>query len=234
LTGTHEDAAAGLTDLPPPRRRGRPPRRPDGMVEAAARVFAREGFHSATMEMIAAEARASSATVYKLFNSKAQLFEDVVRGRIDNLHARHARSVAAGSSPLRRLHAVFADQAVEGCDPINRGLVRAYIAEAGRDPDLRARYLQAVSDSVVSFASQLIEEAVADGELHPGNTGILAMTCTGTLDRFTLGWGLVMGDDALPPIPPSVIALEALRDLILRAGTDRGRALLASIEQEAA
>lgn len=46
---------------------------------AGARVFARHGFDVATMEMVAKEAELGKATLYYYFETKQQLFTDIVK-----------------------------------------------------------------------------------------------------------------------------------------------------------
>src|SRR5918996_3278353 len=46
----------------------------EDLVGAAARVFARRGYHKATVEEIAAEAGFSTGAVYSNFDGKEQLF----------------------------------------------------------------------------------------------------------------------------------------------------------------
>ncbi|MGM0576130.1 MAG: TetR/AcrR family transcriptional regulator [Myxococcota bacterium] len=50
-----------------------------GFVESAAHVFARKGFHGATMDEIARTAGYSPAAIYRYFSSKDELFHALVR-----------------------------------------------------------------------------------------------------------------------------------------------------------
>lgn len=55
----------------------------EALVDAALRVFARDGFHGASLEGIAAEAGYSKGAVYSNFSSKAELFIAVIDRRFD-------------------------------------------------------------------------------------------------------------------------------------------------------
>ena len=61
------------------------------LVTAAARVFARRGYHRATVDEIAAEAGFSTGAVYSNFGGKEELFlaiaDDQVRARIAEIRA---------------------------------------------------------------------------------------------------------------------------------------------------
>jgi TetR/AcrR family transcriptional regulator of autoinduction and epiphytic fitness len=62
----------------PPRKRDTSKKR-TAILEAAARVFVRDGYDRASMDLIAEEARASKRTVYNHFQSKEALFGAVVQ-----------------------------------------------------------------------------------------------------------------------------------------------------------
>lgn len=64
------DAAAGVNATAP---RMTAPRRREGILRAATKVFSRVGFHGATISMIAAEAGCSEPMLYKHFADKREL-----------------------------------------------------------------------------------------------------------------------------------------------------------------
>jgi AcrR family transcriptional regulator len=74
------------------------------LLDAAERVFAREGFQGATVAAIAAEAGYSHGAVYSNFNGKEDLFFVLVEERIDARLARVYQAADAalsqGSEPL--------------------------------------------------------------------------------------------------------------------------------------
>jgi AcrR family transcriptional regulator len=72
--------------------RGRPQVRPDAetrdiIYEAARHVFAEKGFAATSMEAIARAAGVSTKTVYRLIENKAELFEQMVKQRIERFVA---------------------------------------------------------------------------------------------------------------------------------------------------
>jgi AcrR family transcriptional regulator len=71
-TGTEPPAPSGA----------RAARKRKAIVEAARRVFLREGF-SVGMDLLAAEARVSKATVYNHFSNKENLFNSVIGQTLD-------------------------------------------------------------------------------------------------------------------------------------------------------
>lgn len=80
--------------------------RRDQVLDVAERVFARKGFHQATMQEIAREAEYATGTLYTIFDSKDALFAAVVERRLPEI-AQHLRDAAMeATSPRERLERV--------------------------------------------------------------------------------------------------------------------------------
>jgi AcrR family transcriptional regulator len=114
----------------------------DQLLAAASRVFARAGYHGASMSEIAAEAGFSKGALYWNFASK----EDLFFALLDELDG-HLRALIAASASMpteqqrtgelsRGLSAVLADAR----DVVL--LFHEYSALAVRDPKVAARYVQ--------------------------------------------------------------------------------------------
>src|ERR687896_2444512 len=54
----------------------------DRILEAAARVYAQYGFRGATTRLIAQEAGVNEVTLFRLFGSKAQLFDELLNKQL--------------------------------------------------------------------------------------------------------------------------------------------------------
>lgn len=85
-----------------PARRRRQEQTRDELLEAAARVFARRGYHQATVEEIAAEAGFTTGAVYSNFDGKEALFmalaDRQVADRIAQIHAVAEATEASGEA----------------------------------------------------------------------------------------------------------------------------------------
>src|ERR1041384_5033354 len=57
------------------------------VLEAAAMVFCRDGFSSASIELIAAEAQVSRQTIYNHYGDKEKLFTAVVKDMTERANA---------------------------------------------------------------------------------------------------------------------------------------------------
>ena len=109
------------------------------ILAAALKVFSREGYTRATIEMIAAEANASTRTIYNYFSDKQQLFVTVIQEsatRVAEAHIalidRHLRQMSDLESDLVRLGQDWLRPIPDYAD--HHALVRHIRAEAGRIP----------------------------------------------------------------------------------------------------
>ncbi len=82
--------------------------RRDHLVDTAARLFARHGFHATGIDRILAEAGVAKMTLYKHFRSKDELILAALRRRDEAFRNWFLRRVEArGGTPRDRLLAVF-------------------------------------------------------------------------------------------------------------------------------
>ena len=71
----------------------RDPDKPQQIIEAAVRVFARKGYYNSRVSDIAREAGIAAGTIYLYFPNKEELFREVVRAIVvDQLHQAAAQS----------------------------------------------------------------------------------------------------------------------------------------------
>lgn len=78
-----------------PRRRLDPDSRRAAILDAAARAFATFPFSDVTISTISASADASNALVYRYFANKEELYTEVVRLTIDELHTQQEAALSA-------------------------------------------------------------------------------------------------------------------------------------------
>ena len=138
-------------------RSGRPRRELAGEVDerildAARRAFLERGLAGASIDEIAAMARAGKPTIYARFPNKVALFTAVVRRNVATVAARFEGQVPKGTTieeRLTNLGTTLLEWALAG-DTID--LMRVGISEANRFPDL--------ADSVHGMARRCGEETV--------------------------------------------------------------------------
>ena len=82
--------------------------RRDQLIDTAARLFYRDGYHATGIDKILAEARVAKMTLYKHFKSKDELILATLRRRDEKFRNWFMRTVERlGKTPQGRLLAVF-------------------------------------------------------------------------------------------------------------------------------
>jgi AcrR family transcriptional regulator len=109
------------------------------LIGAAGRVFIERGFVGSSVEAIAAEAGFTRGAFYSNFNSKEELFAELLQERVYSLYAELARrsaDPATRTSPRQTGERLASIQA----DPEGRWIFRLWLellAHAGRDAEFR-------------------------------------------------------------------------------------------------
>jgi AcrR family transcriptional regulator len=121
------------------------------VLAAAARVFARRGFHATSLEAIAEEAGYSRGAVYYNFADKEELFLELLdrrcAERAQDLHAVFADvdDDVEATSQQAQIAAQRALDAMTG-DPQWRALYMEFLAHAARDSAFRRRFSKRTQD----------------------------------------------------------------------------------------
>ena len=142
-----------------PRWRRLPEERPRQLLDAALDVFAHKGIAAAKLEEIASRAGVSKGTIYLYFQSKEDLFKEVVRQCLVPRIAegeRVAGSTGTAQEQLRRylLHH-WSCFDTEGSD----GWVRLVVSELHRYPELAAFY----RDELIVVSNRALGGIIARG-----------------------------------------------------------------------
>jgi TetR/AcrR family transcriptional regulator, regulator of autoinduction and epiphytic fitness len=177
------------------------------ILRAAAARFAADGLERASMERIAAEAKVSTATLYRQFPSKLALFEDVLKDGI-------ARFGADAGAPrkldpkehIERIAHAYYDLLD---DPVRAGLIRVVMSAGAVSPDISALFYETVKSKV----GQAVHDAMAAGvkagavakSKDPNAPGALLM---GAIEHMTIWRRLLSGHDA--PQPRTAVVRQAL------------------------
>lgn len=88
--------------------RTKTPLQADKILAAAARLFARQHFHEARMEDIAAAAEVGKGTLYRYFKDKEELYQALLDRAAEEMPPRLRAAVAAADGPRARLEAATA------------------------------------------------------------------------------------------------------------------------------
>jgi AcrR family transcriptional regulator len=160
-----------LSDRPPakpprPTRAERQAQTRSQLIDAAAQVFARRGFQAASVEEIAEQAGYSHGAVYSNFEGKADLFlavfEDYMAERVRELA--ETQAALADDASLEVRARTLADQWMDRLarDRASFALHLEFLADAGRNPELAARFgtrSSAMRETVARYIGHYQQEA---------------------------------------------------------------------------
>lgn len=166
------------------------------IVEAATRLFARDGYVGTSMDQVAAEAGVAKQTVYNHFAGKEALLQAIVSGLVERL-ASLLPQPDLDTADLGATLFIYARRFVGMLiEPESLGLFRVLVAEAPRHPVLaRLGYDTGVTQSAARLARYL-EAQVARGALEITDCALAAEQFMGTLRGNIQICALLLGGNA--------------------------------------
>ncbi|WP_448949822.1 TetR/AcrR family transcriptional regulator [Labrys neptuniae] len=147
--------------------------RRNNLLDAASRIFARQGYEAASVDDIAFEAGIGKATIYRYFSSKEALFEAVFAQALDDLEVRlDAALLREGDFATRLTHLV-----AEIVPTVRTHLSTIRDLSEGENSKRRIfrRRRAAISQRLIT----VIEEAQRRGEARPFDTDMAARLLIG-------------------------------------------------------
>ncbi len=188
-------------------RKNRAEEKRQAIIDAATRLFAEHGLQAVSMARLADAAGVSTATVYRHFDAKEDIFASVVRYLVEDVIVASAEAPMQGRDALRELCLRYAtllsDELVLGC-------LRAVINE----PDAGFREHLATHGAAI-FLNEFQAE-IARHVLRPDTDRLQAgMELRGAIEHFTLVPGLLFRD------VPSHAQVEAMVDRTLASWRKR-------------
>jgi TetR/AcrR family transcriptional regulator, fatty acid metabolism regulator protein len=167
----------------------RDPDKPQQIIEAAIRVFARNGYYNSRVSDIAREAGIASGTIYLYFRTKDEILVTLFREKMAEWVAHVRREIATESDPIARV----------------RRLVSLHFTVLESNPDLAEvvqvelrqghKFFRGASAHEVSayfgLISSLLEEGVAAGAIRDDVPIKLATKMLfGAMDQLATSWVL--------------------------------------------
>lgn len=175
------------------------------IIEAALRVFAKEGFHQATIKKIASEAGIKSpALIYWYFKDKDDLFQAVARQVSPLLRQLPNLAEQVDSPPEEMLLRIARIYLSTFDDPDIKHLFRIMLSEAARIPEVTAEHMQFLV-VVLNLIIAYLEHQVDLGRLRPHHTQSAARAFMGALMAYIMNRELFLPLRAGLPDPEQYV-----------------------------
>lgn len=178
-----------------PRARAREARR-SALLEVAEEVFAEHGFARAKVAEIAARAGYSAGSLYNNFDSKEDLFRELIAWRGAQTLALFTRALEHDGGPVLATVDRFLDTVFEFWVG-HRAFFRIFQdVTSGFDWNLGRLGDQAATTVRIELEDRLealLREGIEGGELAGGHPALLVCLLTGTVNRWIARW---LRDDA--------------------------------------
>ncbi|MEO7207550.1 MAG: TetR/AcrR family transcriptional regulator [Steroidobacteraceae bacterium] len=178
-------------------KRGRPRRgteiaRTAVLINAATRVFLREGYGLASIDKVAAEAGVSTRTIYERYKNKADLLGAVISRLVDRMSTVLATADLNRLEPQAALGVIAETLSGRARDPDAAALFRIVATESQRFPELAAKMRannKLCVDSVVAnyFRAQVAVGALALADPDRAATLFLQMICSELHESLLFG-----------------------------------------------
>jgi TetR/AcrR family fatty acid metabolism transcriptional regulator len=166
------------------------------ILDAAVRVFARQGFHSARVSDVAAEAGVAYGLVYHYFDSKDQMLNELFSERWALLLDASRQAQRGGGSPRDKLGSV-AGFIIESYRH-NPELMKVIIVEVTRAANSFGRTHLGEIRQAYDLVAAMVADAQAAGEFRDDvDPNFAAMLFYGAIEQLLSGWifDLVPGTD---------------------------------------
>jgi TetR/AcrR family fatty acid metabolism transcriptional regulator len=161
--------------------------KPRVILDAAVRVFARQGFHTCRVSDIADEAGVAYGLVYHSFDSKDQILDTLFLERWDLMLAAIVAADETERAPRDKLFAI-ASFIVDSFrhDPM---LMKVIIVEVTRAANTFGRTHLAKIREAYALIAGIVERAQADGVFRPEVTPeFAAQAFYGSIEQVLTGW----------------------------------------------
>ena len=177
------------------------------ILDAAVKVFARNGYHTSRVGDIAEQAGIAHGLLYHYFASKEEVLETIFRENWSQLLETFARIEASDEPPLEQLGAIAKVYLRSWRDQPD--LVTVMVREVARSPQLQGQ----VDEIRAGFLAiqRVIERGQADGSFRPDlDPRLASWIFYGGLEELLTGWVLGQlpdGDEEVARAERTVVEL---------------------------
>jgi TetR/AcrR family transcriptional regulator len=157
---------------------------------AAQKIFAQKGFHKASVNDIAKEAEFSVGLIYKLFESKDELYTSLMIQKMDELDQAVDIKLEKANNPYQQIEIII--EAVVDHLKDNRDFFKIYVNEAdGFDWNIEKQFGKKIAEKYDKFIRDTVaifEEGIADGFFEKLDPTTMAISLVGMLNGYCSYW----------------------------------------------
>jgi AcrR family transcriptional regulator len=160
------------------------------LLDAAARVFIRKGYHNPNISDIVAEAGVGQGTFYRNFRDKRDIFETLLEGFISGLLGEFSEMSAHPPTHVRE----YRDASIQALRRMvriverNRKLVLLFIREAPAVDEHVAQVMGGMYDRFGELAKYYLDHAIKSGFVRPCRSEVIAQSIVGMGLRMAERW----------------------------------------------
>jgi AcrR family transcriptional regulator len=155
--------------------------RKEALLDAAAVVFARQGYHRALVSEIVSEAGAGQGTFYRYFTDKREIFEALFDRFVESVFAEFSEMTANLPRDVEEYRAasVAAIRRIAARAEGNRELLVLIVREGPTVDEAFAQKLTGFYEGLALLARGYLEHAIAAGFARPCNTAAVSQGLVG-------------------------------------------------------
>lgn len=158
----------------------------DKILVGALEVFARKGYHRASVDDIVRASATSKGAVYHHFPNKEAVFLALVDDFARRLAARVAAAVAGRHGALAKVEGALVAALSTFAD--DERLARLILLEAvSLGPVYQAKRAE-VADRFAALIQGYLDEAAADGSIAPLDTRVATLAWLGAINEVVIQW----------------------------------------------
>ncbi len=156
------------------------------ILEAAQEVFGRYGFRKTTMEDIARGARKGKSSLYHYFNSKEEIFKEVIEKEVDELKKEIEKTIAAEKSFKEkiRLYVITRMRAIKRLANLYTAFEEEYYESYSFIQEFRQKY----DEYEIGFIGGILKDGVEQGVFKIKDVGLTAFSIFTAIKGLEYYW----------------------------------------------
>jgi AcrR family transcriptional regulator len=168
------------------------------ILEQAVKIFAAKGFYNATVAEIAAASGFAVGTLYQVFESKQQLYSEMVTEKLGMMYAGIRRAVDEEADIVGKIEVLvgsqfqFVEDNADFCSIFVRG---DHLSLSEGSVELRKR-MMADYAVYVSFIEKVMRDGIHTGLLKKMDPRMMATALTGIINSYASKWLTVVEEEA--------------------------------------